>query len=427
MKGVVDLARSALRMASVSLPHLSGLAHLVRLAVEPRIRTAGIFPSGRLVLNPEWFGRLSLDEATFVVAHELLHLALRSHERSGDMDRGLFNYAHDLIINDMLREALKQSVPAGGLHEPGARHQSAEAITDRLRRERGEGWTWWSQSWEGGPTPSSGPAVTALGAALRQAGLGVEPEAGGSEPEAPELDVLPEALERAWFPGLDRADEARLRGKIRREALRSVSLEVLQRSMERAAGPGDSDAGGASAAVEALHSAARPPWELGLQRWMEEAAPGPRTYARPSRRGADRSDLVLVGRRREGWTLHVVLDTSGSMTQELARALGAVAVFCESLDVQRIRMLQCDAEVTKDEVVTPQELARYEVAGFGGSDLGPALRRLAEDPEVEAAVVLTDGWIDYPAQPMPYAVLWALTQHNPEFRPSYGSVLEMAP
>ena len=33
---------------------------------------------------------------------------------------------------------------------------------------------------------------------------------------------------------------------------------------------------------------------------MDAVAPGERTYARPSRRSGDRSDVVLPGRRREG-------------------------------------------------------------------------------------------------------------------------------
>jgi predicted metal-dependent peptidase len=64
------------------------------------------------------------------------------------------------------------------------------------------------------------------------------------------------------------------------------------------------------------------------------------------------------------------------------------------------------------------------VAGFGGSDLTPAMLRLAEDPRVTACLVVTDGDIAYPPAGMPYAVLWVLTGPAPShFCPSYGHVL----
>jgi predicted metal-dependent peptidase len=178
--------------------------------------------------------------------------------------------------------------------------------------------------------------------------------------------------------------------------------------------------------VSALRGLYRPPWELALQRWLESVAPGERTFVRPSRRGAERTDVVLPGRRREGWILNVVLDTSGSMTNELPRALGAIAEFCDAAGVDQVRLLQCDAAVTSDETITPVELAEREIAGYGGSDLSPAMLRLADDAHVRAAVVITDGDIAYPQAAMPYEVLWVMSAQS-GFRPPYGRVVAMTP
>jgi hypothetical protein len=46
-------------------------------------------------------------------------------------------------------------------------------------------------------------------------------------------------------------------------------------------------------------------------------------------------------------------------------------------------------------------LSTFTIAGFGGNDMSPGLLRLAEDPEVEVAMVITDGCVDYPAEPVP--------------------------
>jgi predicted metal-dependent peptidase len=124
--------------------------------------------------------------------------------------------------------------------------------------------------------------------------------------------------------------------------------------------------------------------------------------------------------------LNVVLDTSGSMTDDIPRVLGAVADFCDAVAVDQIRVVQCDTAVTSDQVLSPNELADYRVSGYGGSDLGPAMLALADDPRVTACLIVTDGDIAYPAEQMPYGVLWVLPPHcSAHFRPPYGHVVTM--
>ena len=180
------------------------------------------------------------------------------------------------------------------------------------------------------------------------------------------------------------------------------------------------------AMLDAIHAAYDTPWQLALQRWMDAVAPGERTYARPSRRGADRGDIVLPGRRREGWTLHVILDTSGSMESYLSRALGAIAYFCESAGVYDVHLVQCDVEVTKDDWLEPGELDRYQIRGFGYSDMSPAIDHFAEDPEITSVLMLTDGYIDIPSTEPPYKMLWVLLgEVNWDFRPDYGDIVHL--
>jgi predicted metal-dependent peptidase len=106
--------------------------------------------------------------------------------------------------------------------------------------------------------------------------------------------------------------------------------------------------------------------------------------------------------------------------------LGAVADFCEAVAVDQVRLVQCDTAVTADEVVEPAHLSEFEVKGYGGSDLTPAMLALADDPLVTACLVVTDGDVAYPQEPMPYSVLWVLPEQGaPGFRPAYGHVVTM--
>lgn len=402
-----------LRLVCATLPHLSGLAQEVRLEADARVRTAGIFRSGRLLFDPVWLSGLEPPDAAFVLAHELLHLALRTHERAAGADPRRFNCAHDYIINDMLAEAFGRYPPAGGLSWPGAREKSAEA----LMRELAD-WPPDHESWS--PRLDGAEADSPVRAALRTAGLldGAEPRHAGS-------DVLPADLERTWFPAMDADAEDRHRGRVARAATRSLELGALQARLARALGNGGLGQDPELVTVEALRGRYRPPWTQALQSWIEAVAPGPRTFLRTSRRGGWANDVVRAGRRREGWMLHVVLDASGSMEDALAEVLGAIAAFCDAANVAAVRLVQCDVQVTRDELLTPAALRRVEVEGLGGSDLTPALTRLAADPQVEAAIVITDGEIDYPASPPPYRVLWVLTVQESGFSPPYGRVLPL--
>jgi predicted metal-dependent peptidase len=396
-RALLERIARGLRMVTVPFPHLAGLAAATRVSLDDRLPTMGVFASGRLVANPAFVRRLKDGELVFVLAHELLHLALRTHDRARGAGRVEFNYAHDYIINDILRAELGQPIPAGGLDMPGARERSAEEIVLEMRRNALAQTK--TRVWEG-------EATTARHAA---------DEAG---------DVLDDAREAELFP--DDAGDRRANAE-RMKALAAKALS-LARAMGLAKGLRGSDAGSASQTITALRGVYRTPWELALQRWLESVAPGERTFTRPSRRGAERTDVCLPGRRREGWILNVVLDTSGSMADEIPRALGAIGEFCDAVGVDQVRLVQCDAAVTGDELVPPEALAERQVTGYGGSDLSPALRHLADDQHVRAVVVVTDGEIAYPPEPQPYDVLWVLPARGAAaFGPPYGRVITMQP
>ena len=58
---------AALKSVAMLFPHLSGLARLVRVAADRRVGTAGIFASGRLLLNPEWLqAKLAATDVTLL-------------------------------------------------------------------------------------------------------------------------------------------------------------------------------------------------------------------------------------------------------------------------------------------------------------------------------------------------------------------------
>lgn len=400
-KAILTRITRGMRVVAATLPHLTGLAAAVRIALDDRVPTMGVFASGRLVANPAFTNRLSQAELTFVLAHELLHLALRTHDRARGSSPLEFNYAHDYIINDILRHALgMNTIPAGGLDMPGAKDRTAEDIVLEMRRN-GAFTQSRTQVWEG--VVVSAEQALGKGQAGQDAG-----------------DVLDNAKERALFPQDAEEQEARARA-IRDLAAKGMAMGKALGLMK---GRGVT-AGNTANQVRALRGIYRTPWQVALQRWIEGVSPGERTYMRASRRGAERTDLVLPGRHRYSLMLNVILDTSGSMSDEIPFALGAIADFCEATGIDEIRVIQCDTTVTSDEVLSPGELAEYEIKGYGGSDLCPAIEALGEDARVTAAIVITDGDITFPAAAPVFSILWAVPGGATSFAPPYGRVITM--
>jgi predicted metal-dependent peptidase len=422
----------ALKLVSASLPHLAGLCHSVRVKVSSKYPVAAIGASGLMLVNPRVFTETPLPDLAFVIAHELLHLALDTFGRGGRADPHLVNIAHDYVINDILSVELGRPVPLGGLVRHGARQESLEAIVAELAKnsKSGSAGSCWSVAKK--KQPKKKAPKSAMTDALEKAGL-IPPEP--EEPEESEEDsdcdgdTLSNEEEAELEPHMGPKERVAVRERVRREAVRAVSLKELREQIEKHSGQKHGtgpDAGATQTLMEAVTTAYQPPWQLALQHWLDAVTPGPRSFAKPSRRGADRADgVVLPGRKREGWALHVVMDTSGSMINTLPRILGLLASFCEGAGVNQVHILQCDVGVTADEWLDPAELASYKITGFGGSDMSPAMDALSEDPEVNAVLVLTDGYISYPAEEPPYAVLWGLVDGYSSFSPAYGTVVHV--
>ncbi|MFI5473109.1 hypothetical protein ACIA6D_23080 [Streptomyces cacaoi] len=343
-----------------SYPLLGGLAAGIKLVADAELaRAHGISiaavnaEAGEIYINP--LRRYDDEEWRFVLAHEMLHAALRHGDRCGTRDPYLFNVACDYVINGWLREMQVGTMPEGLLYDAELAGLSAEEVYDRitvdLRRMRRL-------------------------ATLRGKGLG---------------DILGAPL----GPPCDYVD---LDGFYRRGLAQGLDLHQRQ---ERGFLPGG--------LVEEIRALSHPPlpWDARLARWFDEFVPRPepvRTYARPARRQASTPDIPRAGR----WfppeeiarcTFGVVLDTSGSMDRTLlGKALGAIASYAEARDVPAARVVFCDAAAHDAGYLPVTEIAgRVRVHGRGGTVLQPGidlLHRADDFPPGAPLLVITDGWCD---------------------------------
>ncbi|GAA1069036.1 hypothetical protein GCM10009665_75680 [Kitasatospora nipponensis] len=342
-----------------SYPLLGGIAAGITLVADVELaRAHGIAvaavnaEAGEIYLNP--LRRHSDEEWRFILAHEMLHAALRHGERRGARDPYLFNVAADYVINGWLLEMGIGEMPEGLLHDPGLKGLSAEEVYDRIVRDQRR--------------------------IRRLATL-----AGKGRP-----DVLGEPI----GPARDFVD---LDDFYRRGLQQGFELHRRERGLLPAG------------LVEEIRALAHPPvpWDARLARWFDEFVPSPqpvRSYARPSRRQASSPDIPRAGRyfppeEVARCTFGVVLDTSGSMDRRLlGRALGAIASYAAARDVPAVRVVYCDAAAHDAGYLPPQDIAgRVRVRGRGGTVLQPGvdlLERAEDFPAGAPILLITDGECD---------------------------------
>jgi predicted metal-dependent peptidase len=343
-----------------SYPLLGGVAAGIKLVADAELaRAHGISvaavnaEAGEIYINP--LRQFEDEEWRFILAHEMLHAALRHGDRCGTRDPYLFNIACDYVINGWLREMQVGTMPEGLLYDPDLAGLSAEQVYDRiagdLRRMRRLA------------TLRGRGVGDVLGAPLRPPGDYVD---------------LDEFYRRGLANGLD-----------------------LHQQQERGFLPGG--------LVEEIRALSHPPlpWDARLARWFDEFVPRPepvRSYARPSRRQSSTPDIPRAGRyfppeEVARCTFGVVLDTSGSMDRVLlGKALGAITSYAEARDVPAARVVFCDAAPHDAGYLPVTDIAgRVRVHGRGGTVLQPGidlLHRAQDFPPGAPVLVITDGWCD---------------------------------
>ncbi|WP_439673691.1 vWA domain-containing protein [Embleya sp. MST-111070] len=330
---------------------------------------------GEIYVNPHV--QLSVEEWQFVLAHEMLHAALRHDRRREHRDAHLFNVACDYVINGWLVEMGVGVMPDGLLYDARLTGLSAESVYDTLTtdlrrarklrtpgsREHGDMLGEWL----------SEPAA-ATRRSSRRGTPGPLPARPGPRVSSVDLDAF---YRRALTAGL---------------AYHDVGRGLLPAGL-----------------VEEIRTLEQPPpaWDVRLARWFDEHVRRPetvRTYARAGRRQAATPDIPRPGRVRPEdvdrlCTFGVVLDTSGSMdTTLLGKALGAIASYASARDVPAARVVYCDAAAYDAGYLPVEDIAqRAKVRGRGGTVLQPGIRLLegaADFPPDGPILVITDGDCD---------------------------------
>ncbi len=423
------------------------------IEVEPTLQVPAfrLTSHDRMRVNPLVVLELKFPALCARVAHTAMHAALSALARRGPREERRWNAAHDLAIEPLLRAAQMGSgsilVSSGIDLPPGASADEYYALLPEGARP--------DDLWCDLSDPPSSLQAPPAGTFTRQDdGEGDDPgdetgkkqgdreggeahdddrdprdddrdDDGDDDEDAPESEPEPSPLEQ-------RSRE--LQWKMRLGA----ALEEERASGGKTFGalPGWID--------DLVRATIEPPpdWAAELQRSVAMLARADRSFLRPSRRmsalaneAGEWPEVVAMPGRRvvPAGRLCAVIDTSASIDSAVvARFFGALASVASAEGFDEIRVVQSDAEVTRDEVITAAELLfqAVPITGRGGTDFGPALRLLASESrrsgERFTVVYLTDADGRFPlaSEAEPLEVLW-IVPGKPRNTPPFGRVLSM--
>ena len=127
---IVSLKRKML----VKYPFFGSVVASVDYKGDKNIGTAGT--DGKIVYyNPDFLEGLSVEEQTFIFAHEICHIAFNHILRSEGKDSRLWNIATDAVINQFLKKD-KLPIPKGGVDIAEAINYDAEELYEKLLQEK---------------------------------------------------------------------------------------------------------------------------------------------------------------------------------------------------------------------------------------------------------------------------------------------------
>lgn len=355
------------------------------------------FSDGKtLYYNAEYINSLDIDQTQFALSHEALHCALSHFYRRGHRIKTRWDLACDYAVNPLLiNDGLKPTPDAAYLEE--YKGMTAEEIYPCLDDEDDEE----DEQEQGSDTDDNED--------LENKHQG---DAGNDDSERePEQDDRSEGAgnnqhENESNGGSAAAEPQPMSGQ-QQEDLNTQWQQRLATAAQTAHQRGQ--LGGEMARMVDFLLQPRLPWRMLLQRYMAMTARDDYSYSRPSSR---RGNPAVYPRLRSSETsVVVVIDTSGSISEE------EIGEFISEIDAiksyvrARITLLTCDSELNHGcpwHFDPWDDFSRdIEIHGGGGTSFRPPFEWIEnQDRAPDLLVYFTDArGIFPPAEPM-YPVLW---------------------
>jgi predicted metal-dependent peptidase len=305
----------------------------------------------KLYYNPQFIESLDDETVLFVLAHEVMHIALAHGMRLQARNPQLWNIAADFAINLVLKDS-GFSVWGQALLDDKYKDMSADQIYEQLQKQLDKAR---GQAGNGDAKPSD-----VFGDGGGMVGDLKEPEgAGDPAAQARTQRSIQQRVAQA-------ANVARMAGKFAGSLERLVG-EILDPKV---------------------------PWAHVLRDYMTRVTKDDEQWSRrnrrfqgvylPARHSEKMGEIVLIG------------DTSGSIgNDELCKYMAEAGAIAEDVHPERIRILWADTRVAGEQVFEDGEPIVPKPQGGGGTDMRVPIKH-AEQYQPQVVVLFTDGYTPWP-------------------------------
>ena len=321
----------------------------------------------------EW----STQELEGAIVHEIAHCAFGHYWRCGSRDPLIWNMATDYIINYILREHEKITLPPNTLFDPLFTSElSAEALYSILIKDK-------EKAIEKLKEILDDPEL------FKQAIDNANGNGDGDGHGGITIDGIP------VNPG-DIRDEDWWKEKLQQAGIFAKTRGTLPGYLENLIGD----------FVEP-----KLPWRELLREFITQMNVNDYRTLPPKKKYVWMG-VYLADVKKEELEVCVVMDTSGSVSdEEAAQFISEIRAIADAYENYSIRYMQCDASVKFDEVLTKENEHNWpmHIVGRGGTSFKPPFERLEEDDYTPPILIyLTDLGGDFPLEPY-YPVLWIST------------------
>ena len=382
----------------------------MQLTIDRSVPTAGagFFNNNyQLIINPDFFNPLPLEQRLGILIHECQHVVLKHIFRKGERDHKLFNVAADMALNQMIERTW---LPEGAIYpdlfkdEKGKtwpENRTAEQYYQLLKEEQ-KNQQQEKEDQEGqGDQEDQEDCENCSGSGEQDGPDGDKEECpnckgSGKEPQEGSNNFQP----KNGNPNLTGQEEItidshELWDKIspEDEELASQMMEgILENAMEKSRGnaPGN---------MEMLLSLWKTKpvisWKKVMKKYISSKVGGKRgTIKRRDRRQPHR--IEIKGKRSFYDTPQVIvgLDTSGSMSnEEIANALVEINEVCK-VTKSKLNIVQIDTDIKGSEEYDPKK-KDFKRKGCGGTYMGAMAEYLIEEKiNYDVMILISDMYIE---------------------------------
>lgn len=390
-------------------PYIAAALLSLQTVKDEDLSTMGVDKKWRLYYDPKVADEWSVDEIEAVLYHEVLHMLREHHNRLLNYPHRIANIAADAEINDdILKEGFKLPdkpvTPESINMQPGLlAEEYAEELLKRtedeiqkilsmfnisdLKNNSDPGSSGGNNKEMESQNNSSGSTTDGF---KPQPGSGICGSIATGTYEPWEIQDTDSGSE---VPGLSETELEILR--------RNIAQEI--KNFERTHGRGSVPDYLSRWAEEKLRP--KIDWRKELASVVRNAVANiagmvDYSYQRPSRRQSIAPDIILPSMRQPLPTIAVVIDTSGSISDEmLSQAVAEVEGILKTLGFRdRIWYIACDYDVHITKQIS--SIKEIKLEGGGGTDMGKGIEAAASlKPRPNVCVVLTDGYTPWPQKP----------------------------